>query len=100
MAPSPAKKTLRFTSVVTRQSTTPEGVASKVNSLLGKKIQSPRDDYRGEVEVFDIRSLQVIKISPKNWYGIAVVEVGVRKERLNVERAFFDSVPSRVAETL
>jgi len=75
---------------ITRESGTPEGVVNRVNGLMGKMIQSPRDDFPGTVEVFDIVSLQVIKTGANNWYGIAVVEIGVRNEHLDLEKAFFD----------
>lgn len=83
----------RLTAVIGRNSTTPEGVVNKLNGLLGKNIQSPRDDLPGTVEVFQVYAAQIIQHGPESYYGVAVVEIGVRKEQLDVERQFFANAP-------
>lgn len=82
------------TAVIGRSSTSPEGVVNKLNGLLGKNIQSPRDDLPGTVEVFDIWSIEIIRIGPESYYGAAVVRIGVRRETLDVEREFFRTIES------
>ena len=85
-----------ISAVIGRQSTTPDGVVNRINGMLGKMMQSPRDDHRGEFKIYDISQVQVIQIAPSEWYGIAVVLMGIDKETLDVEEAFFSSASEQV----
>jgi hypothetical protein len=81
-----------ITAVVGRQSTTLDGVVNRINGLLGKRMQSPRDDHQGVYEIIDVTQVQVVQTRPGEWYGVAVVLMGTKKETLDVEQAFFSTV--------
>lgn len=84
-----------ISAVIGRQSTTPDGVVNRINGMLGKMMQSPRDDLRGEYKICEVSQVQVIQIAPSEWYGIAVVLMGIDKETLNVEEAFFNAAAEK-----
>lgn len=84
-----------ISAVIGRQSATPDGVVNRINGMLGKMMQSPRDDHRGEFRVYDVSQVQVVKTGPKEWYGIAVVLIGIDKETLDVEEAFFNTASEK-----
>jgi hypothetical protein len=82
-------KSDRLTCVVHKSSLTAEDAVNLVNSLLGKRIMSPRDDFPGEVEVFNVLSVQVFKNDSGGWNAAAVVVIGLRQETIDVETEFF-----------
>jgi len=86
------------TAVVGVESGTISGAISRVNGLLGKQMQSPRDDLHGTVEVFEVLSIDIHRTSsnPLSYYAAAVVSIGVRKETLDVEKEFFRAVPTEI----
>lgn len=86
---------VRLTVVVGRSSSTIDGVVRRINGLLGKSIESPRDDIVGPVEVYNIVSVDIVKVSQESYYGSAVVEVGIRKETIDVEKEFFSAIKDK-----
>ena len=80
-----------ISAVIGRQSTTLDGVVNRINGVLGKRMQSPRDDYPGEYTIIEVTQVQVIQTGPGEWYGAAVVLMGIDKETLDVEEAFFNA---------
>jgi len=82
--------------IVHKTSPTPEGAAMLINSLLGKRIISPRDDIPGEVEIFDVLSIQVFSTGTESWNAVAVVTIGVRQENIDVEEDFFKDAAQKI----
>jgi len=84
-----------ISAVIGRHSTSPDGVVNRINGMLGKMMQSPRDDFRGEYKIYNVSQVQVIQTAPSEWYGIAVVLMGIDKETMNVEEAFFNAAAEK-----
>jgi hypothetical protein len=77
--------------IVSRTGGTPEACVNQINYMLGKEIESPRDDYPGIVEVRDVLSIQITRTAPDWYYAVSVVKVEPRKEALDVEKEFFSA---------
>lgn len=82
-----------ISAIIGRHATTPDSVINRINDMLGKKIQSPRDDYPGVYEVIDVTHVDIVQTGPGTWYGAAVVLMGaLREETFDAEHAFFSAV--------